>query len=73
MSAARKLNDIMDLFNDAYDPNLCELDIVDWQFIDSVLERYSADIHEKKLSYVREILEPQKIKFKVKPNPAPSS
>ena len=62
LSAAHKLNDVIDLFHDTYDPNLCELDIVDWQFIDALLEKYAAEINENRRRAIRDILEPKRIK-----------
>jgi hypothetical protein len=62
LNVAYRLNDVIDLFHNTYNPNISELDIVDWQFIDSVLEKHSAEINEVKRKYIREILEPKRIK-----------
>ncbi len=61
-NAAYRLNDVIDLFHNTYNQNISELDIVDWQFINSMLEQYSVEINEAKRKYIREILGPKVIK-----------
>ena len=62
LNAAYRLNDVIDLFHDSFNQFISELDIVDWQFIDSMLEQHSAEINELKRKYIREIVEPKIVK-----------
>jgi hypothetical protein len=62
LNAAYRLNDVIDLFHNSYNQFINELDIVDWQFIDSMLEQHSAEINEAKRKYIREIVKPKIIK-----------
>ncbi len=62
LNAAYRLNDVIDLFHNTYNQNISELDIVDWQFIDSMLEQHAAEINEAKRKYIREIVKPKIIK-----------
>ena len=64
LNAAYRLNDIIDLFHNTYNQFISELDIVDWQFIDSMLKQHSAEINEAKRKYIREIVDPKIIKKK---------
>ncbi len=62
LNAAYRLNDVIDLFHESFNQFISELDIVDWQFIDSMLEQHSAEINESKRKYIREIVEPKIVK-----------
>jgi hypothetical protein len=62
LNAAYRLNDVIDLFHDSFNQFISELDIVDWQFIDSMLEQHSAEINESKRKYIREIVKPKVVK-----------
>lgn len=63
LNAAHKLNDVIDLFHDTYDPDLCDLDIVDWQYIDTLVERYPFEMNETRRRAIRDVLEPKRIRI----------